>query len=141
MRSHFGEDGGKHWSERDHYLRNYCGRARDDCSRRRCDQRCAGLRSRRRCAREGYWRYANVKGNGAMTIGVGVIGYGYWGPNLVRNFMETPGFAVRAISDLSDSRGAIAAARWPGAKITADYRDLLKDPSIDAIVVATPVHA
>jgi predicted dehydrogenase len=74
-----------------------------------------------------------------MSIGVGVIGYGYWGPNIVRNFMETPGLAVRAISDLSEQRRGLAAMRCPGAKVTADYKELLKDSSIDAIVVATPV--
>jgi len=76
-----------------------------------------------------------------MSIGVGVIGYGYWGPNIVRNFMETPGFTVRGISDLAEGRQALAAARCPSAKVTNDYKALINDPSIDAIVVATPVNS
>jgi predicted dehydrogenase len=74
-------------------------------------------------------------------VGIGVIGYGYWGPNLVRNFMETDGVVVRGICDREPKRQALAKARCPTAKVTADPTDLLKDPGIDAIVVATPVSS
>ena len=74
-------------------------------------------------------------------ITVGVIGYGYWGPNLVRNFMEAPGSRVGFVADLHPDRLAKAAARYPGVKVTTDYRELLADPSIDAVAVATPVFA
>lgn len=72
-------------------------------------------------------------------INIGVIGYGYWGPNLVRNFAEIPGAQVRTVSDFKPELLAKAQARYPTLKVTTDYRDLLKDPKIDAIVIATPV--
>jgi len=72
-------------------------------------------------------------------IGIGVIGYGYWGPNLVRNFSEVPGSRVVAVSDMRSERLAQVQHRYPAIKTTADYRELLSDPTIDAIVIATPV--
>lgn len=72
-------------------------------------------------------------------IGIGIIGYGYWGPNLVRNMAETPGAQVVAVSDLSQDRLAQAQSRYPAIRTTTDCRDLFADPAIDAIVVATPV--
>lgn len=74
-------------------------------------------------------------------IGVGLIGYGYWGPNLARNFMETPGAAVRSICDASEKSRARAASRHPGAKTPADPRELIDDPQIDAVIIATPVSS
>jgi predicted dehydrogenase len=72
-------------------------------------------------------------------IGIGVIGYGYWGPNLVRNFMDSGRFVVRGISDLSPKNRATAQARCPGAKVTDNAQELIDDPQIDAIAIATPV--
>jgi len=72
-------------------------------------------------------------------IGVGVIGYGYWGPNLVRNFNEVPGSRVVAVSDMRSERLAQLQHRYPAIKTTTDHRELLTDSSIDAIAVATPV--
>lgn len=72
-------------------------------------------------------------------IGIGIIGYGYWGPNLVRNFSETPGSKVVAVSDLRPERLAQVQARYPGIKVTDDHRELFADPAIDAIAIATPV--
>jgi len=72
-------------------------------------------------------------------IGVGVIGYGYWGPNLVRNFNEAHSSRVVAVCDLSSQRLAQVQRRYPTVKTTTDYRELLSDPAIDAIAVATPV--
>jgi predicted dehydrogenase len=73
------------------------------------------------------------------VIGIGIIGYGYWGPNLVRNFFETPDCRVVSVSDLSRDRLAKLGPRYPTVETTTDYRDLLRDPRIDAVVVATPV--
>ena len=78
--------------------------------------------------------------SGSEAIRVGVIGYGYWGPNLVRNFAEVPGSQVAAVSDLSSQRLAEVNGRYPSVKTTHDYRDLLNDPTIDAVVIATPVR-
>jgi predicted dehydrogenase len=73
------------------------------------------------------------------VITVGVIGYGYWGPNLVRNFAEAPDGRVGFVTDVRAERLSQVPTRYPGAKVSADYRDLLKDPAVDAVVVATPV--
>lgn len=68
-----------------------------------------------------------------------MIGYGYWGPNLVRNFFEAPEVQVVAVSDLRADRLAALGARYPTIQITSNYRELIDDPSIDAVAVATPV--
>lgn len=73
------------------------------------------------------------------SIHIGVIGYGYWGPNLVRNFTEIPGAQVKTVSDLKPELLAKVQARYPTIEVTTHYRDLLTDPKIDAIAIATPV--
>ena len=70
---------------------------------------------------------------------VGVIGYGYWGPNFVRNFAEIEDAEVVAVSDTSAARLQLAKARYPTVTVTTDCQDLFTDPKIEAIVVATPV--
>jgi predicted dehydrogenase len=72
-------------------------------------------------------------------IGIGVIGYGYWGPNLVRNFAECKGCRVIGVADTRPERRAIVEARYPGVRTTADASDLINARDIDAIVIATPV--
>jgi predicted dehydrogenase len=74
------------------------------------------------------------------VINIGIVGYGYWGPNLVRNFAETPGANVAAVSDLDTAKLAVVQRRYPAVKTTTDFRDLLNDPAIDAIAIATPVN-
>ena len=74
-------------------------------------------------------------------IQIGVVGYGYWGPNLVRNFAETPGARVAAVADLKTERLADAHRRFPSVRLTQDARELLDDPAIDAIAIATPVSS
>jgi len=73
-------------------------------------------------------------------INIGVIGYGYWGPNLVRNFAEVNGATVAAVADLDPKKLEIVNKRFPAARTTTRFQDLLEDTSIDAIAVATPVH-
>lgn len=75
----------------------------------------------------------------APPVRLGVIGYGYWGPNLVRNFAEYPGSQVTRIADRREDRLAPVARRYPDIVTTTDFRDLLKDPAIDAIVICTPI--
>ena len=70
-------------------------------------------------------------------VNVGVIGCGYWGPNLLRNFIELPSANVVAVADLREDRLAHIESRYPKVKTTQDYRDLFA-MSLDAIVVATP---
>jgi predicted dehydrogenase len=73
-------------------------------------------------------------------IGIGVIGYGYWGPNLVRNFAECRDARVHAVCDLREERRELAARRYPGLKVTARPEDLFADAAVDAVVIATPVE-
>ena len=72
-------------------------------------------------------------------INIGVIGYGYWGPNLVRNFAELNGARLAAVSDLNSKKLELVARRFPTIKTSTNYQDLLRDPEIDAIAIATPV--
>lgn len=74
-------------------------------------------------------------------INIGIVGYGYWGPNLVRNFAETPGATVAAVADLDTAKLELVQRRYPAVKTTTDFRDLIADPSIDAVAVATPVSS
>jgi predicted dehydrogenase len=72
-------------------------------------------------------------------IGVGVIGYGYWGPNLVRNFVETRGTKVRMVSDLREERLSLVQDRYPGVQVTPRYNELINAPDVDVVAIATPV--
>jgi len=72
-------------------------------------------------------------------VRIGVIGYGYWGPNLVRNFAEAPATEVIAVSDLREDRLELVRRRYPGVTATKDYRRLIEDTNIDAIAISTPV--
>src|SRR5918992_2488101 len=74
-----------------------------------------------------------------MDINVGVIGYGYWGPNLVRNLMETDGARVVSCAEKRPDRIALARRRYPILKVTEDSDSILDDPEVDAVVIATPV--
>ncbi len=74
-------------------------------------------------------------------IRIGVIGYGYWGPNLVRNFAETRGVELRSVSDLRAERLALARARHPQVRALTSAAELIDDPGIDAVVIATPVSS
>jgi len=73
-------------------------------------------------------------------INVGIIGYGYWGPNLVRNFAELGRCNVVAIADLDAEKLALAKRRFPAVHMTTDVDEVINDPKIDAIVIATPVR-
>lgn len=73
-------------------------------------------------------------------ITVGVIGYGYWGPNLVRNFAELPDARVAWVTDLRRDRLTPVTARYPATKVSTDHTAVIGDPSVDAVVIATPVR-
>jgi predicted dehydrogenase len=73
------------------------------------------------------------------VIRVGVVGYGYWGPNLVRNFYETPGAEVAWVTDLRAERLQQVKARYPSVRVTTRHLDLIEDETLDAVVIATPV--
>jgi predicted dehydrogenase len=73
-------------------------------------------------------------------IGVGIIGYGYWGPNLARCFAETEGCRLAAIADTSSDALARAGRRHPAVDLFEDWRRLVRHPRVDAVVIATPVR-
>jgi predicted dehydrogenase len=75
------------------------------------------------------------------VLGVGVIGYGYWGPNLVRNFSDVAGCEVVSVCDLRAERRALVSRRHPSVTTTADPDEIVRDPNVDAIVIATPVSS
>ena len=72
-----------------------------------------------------------------MTIRIGLAGLGYWGPNLARNFDELA--ELEWLCDADPARREKLASRYPGARVTADLDELLDDPALDAVVIATPV--
>jgi predicted dehydrogenase len=69
----------------------------------------------------------------------GVIGYGYWGPNVVRNLASLEGSKVVAIAELSPAARLRAQKAYPGIRVTSDASELICSPEIDAIAVITPV--
>jgi len=73
------------------------------------------------------------------TTSVGVIGCGYWGPNLLRNFAENETAQLRWICDLDEVRLASMSRRYPLAKTVSDYRQLLDDDELKAVSIVTPV--
>jgi predicted dehydrogenase len=74
-------------------------------------------------------------------INVGVVGYGYWGPNVARNFNDTPGARVAAISDADDSSLKRAAQSYPGIRLARNCADLVAESGLDVIAIVTPVSS
>ncbi len=81
---------------------------------------------------------ASTDRTGAL-IRVGVVGLGYWGPNLARNFAAIPGAKLSWCCDPSAKARERAGARFPGASLATNLDELLADPVLDAVAVATPV--
>jgi predicted dehydrogenase len=75
----------------------------------------------------------------ARKIKVGVIGCGYWGPNLVRNFQVLEGCEVQAVCDLDPARVEAVRRIYPTIRAAQSFEALLGDPAVDAIVICTPV--
>jgi len=75
-----------------------------------------------------------------MMHKVGVIGCGYWGPNLIRNFVQMSRTDVKIVADLDESRLEHMKKLYPAIETTKDFNDMLVDPEIEIIAVATPVH-
>ncbi|MGH2575448.1 MAG: Gfo/Idh/MocA family protein [Ignavibacteria bacterium] len=72
-------------------------------------------------------------------LNLGIIGYGYWGPNLVRNFYGLDNCTIKYVCDLRTERLSLVSKLFPSINLTGDYNSLLKDPEVDAVAVATPV--
>jgi predicted dehydrogenase len=74
------------------------------------------------------------------VLNVALIGYGYWGPNLFRNFNNNDQCRVKYVFDSRPERLAGLAKQYPSVKIDATYDAILADGELDAILIATPVH-
>jgi predicted dehydrogenase len=72
-------------------------------------------------------------------VRVGVIGYGYWGPNIVRNFQALDHCELVALCDTNPDALRRAQRVYPGLKLTTDFNEILTSPDIDAVAVITPV--
>jgi predicted dehydrogenase len=78
-------------------------------------------------------------GNGSRPVNVAVVGLGYWGPNLARNLQECDDAHLAALCDMSKERLAQVGKRYPSATCYTDLGQLLEDPEVDAVAIATPV--
>ena len=76
---------------------------------------------------------------GSDAVRIGVVGLGYWGPNLVRNLADLPQFELAALCDLGPDLLEQVGRRYPGVRRTTSADDVFADDTIDAVVVATPV--
>lgn len=74
-------------------------------------------------------------------INIGIIGYGYWGPNLVRNFFGLDSCTIKAVSDSRSSRLQQLAKNFPSIIGVLNSEEIISDPEIDAVVIATPVFS
>ena len=74
----------------------------------------------------------------SARIGVVVVGYGYWGPNIVRNVLERPELELLALCELDADKAARFSARYPGIPTVSDYDGVLADPAVKAVCIATP---
>jgi predicted dehydrogenase len=72
-------------------------------------------------------------------VNFGVIGYGYWGPNIVRNLVGLEGSQVKAIAEISPAARARAQKAYPGITVTADSAEVIKSPDVDVVAVISPV--
>jgi len=72
---------------------------------------------------------------------IGVVGAGYWGPNIIRNFYQIPTCEMAICCDLDEKRLEHISKLYPGMAVTKNYDDLVNDPTIDAIAVCTHVSA
>jgi len=76
---------------------------------------------------------------GTAKLVVALVGYGYWGPNLLRNYMELPDVEMKWVCERDARRLGKAKSRYPSVTATDDYSDVLNDPDVDAVVIATPI--
>lgn len=72
-------------------------------------------------------------------LNIAVIGYGYWGPNLVRNFAELEGARMHSVADLDEAALAKVEKRYPTVQTTTDAMAVIQNPEIQAVAIATPV--
>jgi predicted dehydrogenase len=75
----------------------------------------------------------------SAPVRIGVVGLGYWGPNIARNFDALPGATLAWGCDASEERLEVLRERFPEVRLTRELGDLLDDPELDAVALATPV--
>jgi len=75
------------------------------------------------------------------VVNIGIVGYGYWGPNLVRNFSGAADARVHSVADRDEQRLRLVRTRYPAIEVTTDFKMLLSNTDIDAIAIATPVSS
>jgi predicted dehydrogenase len=75
----------------------------------------------------------------SSTLQIGVIGYGYWGPNVVRNFYNAPNATVAAVCDLNPKSLQRVRRTYPAMVVTTDADDILTNANIDAVAIVTPI--
>ena len=79
------------------------------------------------------------KDNNSSPLKIGVIGYGYWGPNVVRNFYNTPNAVVASVCDLNVKSLQRVRRTYPSMVVTTNPADILTSPEIDAVAIVTPI--
>jgi predicted dehydrogenase/protoporphyrinogen oxidase len=80
-----------------------------------------------------------ASGSGGAPIRIGLLGLGYWGPNLARNLAESPAFEITHLCDIRPEALDAIQARYPDARLTTSFEEVLRDPDVDAVAIATPV--
>ena len=73
-------------------------------------------------------------------INIAMVGCGYWGPNLFRNYVSLSDCRARKICDVDSKRLSHLKSLYPSVETTRDFNEVIKDPEIDAVVIATPVR-
>ena len=75
----------------------------------------------------------------SSTLKIGVIGYGYWGPNVVRNFYNADNATVAYVADLSPKSLQRVRQTYPTMPVTTNPAEVFTDPGIDAVAIVTPI--
>src|SRR5215469_924574 len=83
--------------------------------------------------------YTHAQSAPGNVIRFGIIGYGYWGPNIVRNLGSLPGACIESLCDKHAHALDRASQAYPRLKLSSDSAELIRSPQIDAIAVVTPV--
>ncbi len=79
------------------------------------------------------------KDKNSSALNIGVIGYGYWGPNVVRNFYNNPNASVVSVCDLNVKSLQRVRRLYPSMETTTDPADILNSPNVDAVAIVTPI--
>lgn len=71
-------------------------------------------------------------------VNIAIVGVGYWGPNLVRNFAALEQARLYAVCDINQERLNLVKAQYPEVQLFKNFDDILKDPNIEAVAIALP---